>query len=69
MATYSAIQDWVKGKYGFVPKTCWIAHVKEISGLNPRIAPNRVSAKIRIHPCPRDKIGPIKEALRFFNMI
>ncbi len=42
MATYRQIQDWVKQHYGFVPKTCWIAHVKEISGATIRKAPNRL---------------------------
>jgi len=35
------IQDWVKQQYGFVPKTCWIAHVKHMSGLPMRKAHNR----------------------------
>ena len=33
MATYKQIEDWVKGNHGFVPKTCWIAHVKETCGV------------------------------------
>ena len=36
MATYEEIQDYIKQKYGFTPKTCWIAHVKEICGLPVR---------------------------------
>lgn len=28
MATYGQIQDYVKDKYGFTAKTCWIAHHK-----------------------------------------
>lgn len=28
-ATNKEIEDYVKKKYGFTVKTCWIAHVKE----------------------------------------
>ena len=38
---YQAIQDYVRNKFGFVPKTCWIAHRKEELGFNPRLAWNR----------------------------
>jgi hypothetical protein len=38
MATYEQIQDYVRKKYGFIPKTCWIAHVKEMCGLQMRKA-------------------------------
>jgi len=41
MATYKQIQTWVKQRYWFVPKACWIADVKHMSGLPMRIAPNR----------------------------
>jgi len=33
MATYQQIQDWVRKHYGFTVKTYWIAHVKEMCGL------------------------------------
>ncbi len=33
LATYQQIQEWVRQQYGFVPETCWIAHVKESCGL------------------------------------
>ena len=42
MATYKQIQAFVKGKHGFQPKTCWIAHVKEMAGLEVKPAWNRV---------------------------
>ena len=32
MATYSQIQAYVTDQFGFKPKSCWIAHVKEIVG-------------------------------------
>lgn len=33
MATYKQIQTYVRTEYGFVPKSCWIAHCKELCGL------------------------------------
>lgn len=38
MATYKEIQDYVKATYGFVPKSCWIAHMKEICEIPVKIA-------------------------------
>lgn len=32
MATYEQIQKWVRGKDGWGPQTCWIAHCKELKG-------------------------------------
>jgi len=68
MATYKQIQDWVKQSYGFIPKTCWIAHVKYMSGLPMRKAPNRQGAE-RVEPRPPAKDKPIRSALRHFGMI
>ncbi|PKL58077.1 MAG: hypothetical protein CVU42_15550 [Chloroflexi bacterium HGW-Chloroflexi-4] len=68
MATYIEIQKWVKEKYGFVPKTCWIAHVKEISGLSVRRAHNRINEK-RMKPCPENRFEPIQAALKHFRII
>lgn len=67
MATYKEIQDYVDQKYGFEPKTCWIAHVKELSGLPVRKAWNREGE--RNNPCPPGKVERIKEAFRYFGMI
>lgn len=69
MATYSKIQDWVKENYGFTPETCWIAHVKEMSGLKLRKAPNRINPTVRQCPCPQEKINSITSALKHFRMI
>jgi hypothetical protein len=68
MATYKQIQGWVKHKYGFIPKTCWIAHVKNMSGLPMRKAPNRKGTE-RVEPCPPGKVELIRSALRHFGMI
>jgi len=67
MTTYEEIQDYIKQKYGFTPKTCWIAHVKEICGLPVRKAPNRLGEE-RSHPCPPQKIENIKDAFKHFKM-
>lgn len=69
MATYKQIQDWVKTNFGFTPKTCWIAHVKEICGLEPRKAPNRLNEAKRANPCPSGKVEAIKQAFKHFGMI
>ena len=42
MPTYEAVQREVKMTAGFVPKTCWIAHVLELHGRTLRTAPNRL---------------------------
>lgn len=68
MATYKQIQTWVKQQYGFVPKTCWIADVKDQAGLPMRPAANRQSAE-RVYPCPPEKVEPIRAALEHFGMV
>ena len=69
MATYEEIQDYVKSRYGFVPKTCWIAHMKELCGIPVKQAPNRFSITRREVPCPPDKMEAIRNAFRYFGMI
>ena len=48
---------------------CWIAHVKEMEGLNPRKAPNRKDPDIRKVPCPENKVESIRDALKHFGVI
>ena len=66
--TYAKMQEYVKQKYGFSPKSCWIADVKELCGLTVRKGWNRVG-KQRMHPCPKDKFEAIKEALNHFGLL
>jgi hypothetical protein len=66
-ATYSEIQEFVKKKHGRVVKSCWIAHAKEICGLNPKRSHRRMGK--RVYPCPDEKLVWIKEAFRHFKMI
>ena len=61
--TYRDIAREVKISAGFVPKTCWIAHVMEMLGLKLRRAPNRIDLGERKYPCPPEKISAIIAAL------
>ncbi|BEV15557.1 RNA methyltransferase [Herbaspirillum sp. DW155] len=68
MATYKQIQLDVKAKHGLTVQSCWIAHVKELNGLQTKAAPNRRSSG-RVKPCP-DHARPLIEAsMRYFGMI
>lgn len=69
MATYKNIQEYIKLKHGYTPKSCWIAHMKEVHGLNPKIANNRFSPNSRTNPCPLKRQEDIKEAFQHFSMI
>ncbi|MBE6584420.1 MAG: hypothetical protein E7649_05525 [Ruminococcaceae bacterium] len=69
MATYKQIQEYVKFKYGFQPKTCWIAHMKELCGLPIKPSHNRYSLTKREKPCPADKQEAIIDAFKHFEMI
>lgn len=68
MATVKKIQAFVKANYGFKPKSCWIAHVKELCGLEVKPAWNRKGEE-RANPCPENKQAAIREALRRLGMI
>lgn len=68
MATYKEIQDWIRDQYGWKPKTCWIAHCKELKGLPVRPAPNRLGSAREV-PCPVNKRPPIYDAFRHFGML
>ncbi len=68
MATYKEIQAWVKARYGWLPRTCWIAHRKEMNGLPRRNAHNR-QGLARLVPCPADKRDAIFTAFQQFGML
>lgn len=69
MAIYKEIQGYVKEKHGFVPKTCWIAHMKEVCNIPVKVAPNRISVSNREKTCPIEKQELIKEAFKHFEMM
>jgi len=64
MPTYKQIQEHVRRTRGFVPKTCWIAHVLAEHGLTKRQAINRLNPERREHPCPEHRRSDIETALR-----
>jgi hypothetical protein len=61
--TYKTIQNKVKDACGFVPKTCWIADVKEKLGFSVKKAPNRIDSNKRMNPCPAAKFENIKSVI------
>jgi len=67
MTTYLEIQEYVKKKHDRTIKSCWIAHAKEICGLNPRHSHRRMGKRVCL--CPNEKLIWIKEAFRHFKMI
>lgn len=69
MATYKEVQEYVRSKHGFVPKTCWIAHVLADDEKTTRAAGNRISPDARMHPCPEKRRPQVESALSHFGMI
>lgn len=69
MATYDEIRDDIKAIHGRTVQSCWIAHVKELNGLKPRPAPNRLSLKERKKPCPDHARAWIEASMKRFGMI
>jgi hypothetical protein len=63
MTTYQDVAREVKASAGFVPKTCWIAHVLELLGVKLRHASNRISPAEKNYPCPPEKMNAIIAAL------
>lgn len=64
MPTYKQVQDDVRANEGFVPKSCWIAHVLADSGKVMRAAPNRIDPSSRTNPCPPHRRQAIEASLR-----
>lgn len=69
MATYRDIQEDIQRRHGRTVKSCWIAHVKELNGLELRSAPNRQSAAMRVNPCPPDLRPLIEDSMRRLGML
>lgn len=69
MATYTQIQDYIKNKYNYTPKTCLIAHAKEVYGISVKEANNRIDSDSRVYPCPKDKLEDLKEAFEYFKIL
>lgn len=69
MATYDQIRNDVQEKHGRYIRDCWIAHVKEQSGLPLKVAHNRQSKERRAKPCPADVKPLIEATMRRSGMI
>ena len=69
MATSAEIQKFVQRHHGFIPKTGWIAHVKEVHGVPTVRGAKRARRDRHLEPCPPDKREAIEEALRHFGVI
>lgn len=69
MATNAEIQKFVQRRHGFVPKTGWITHVKELHGIATLRGVNRARRARAVERCPQDKREAIEEALRHFGAI
>lgn len=69
MAIYKQIQDDVRSIHKVVVKSCWIAHVKELNGLQLRQAPNRISFSHRKYPCPEQFRPLIEQSMIKFGIL
>lgn len=69
IATYKQIKDYIEEQFGYTPRSTWIAHAKEIYGLNPKMAATRRSADERINPCPQEKKDNLRQAFEHFEML
>jgi hypothetical protein len=69
MATDVEIQKFVQRRHGFIPKTGWIAHVKEVHNIPTLREAKRARRDRAVEPCPPEKREAIEEALRHFGLI
>lgn len=63
-ATYQKIKEYVKDKYGVNVHTSYIAQVKRMCGIEMGENYNP-----EVKQCPQEKVGYIKDALRYFGII
>ena len=69
MATDAEIRKFVQHRHGFIPKSEWIAHVKEVHGIPTLRGASRARRDRDLQPCPAEKREAIEEALRHFGVI
>ena len=67
-ATYQDTQKWVQQEFGLKPKTCWIAHCKEIYRLQLIAAPNRQGEE-PTYLGSSEKRPAIKKAFQHFGSL
>ena len=69
-ATYNAIRDWIKEKYGYRVTNLNIAQVKQKHGIIERENYNKPKSPDSKQPgCPGEKVKAIEDAMRHFKMI
>ncbi len=69
-ATYNAIGDWIKAKYGYRVTNLNIAQVKQKHGIIERENYNKPKSPDSRQPgCPEEKVKAIEDAMRHFQMI
>lgn len=69
-ATYEAIRDWIKEKYGYRVTNLNIAQVKQKHRIIERENYNKPKSPDSKQPeCPKEKFKAIEDALRHFNMV
>jgi len=61
--TGQEIQKWISRQHSFVPESAWIAHCKELFGIETSGASNIDN------PCPPEKVAAIQQAFRHFGLI
>jgi len=69
VGTYKEIQQDIKKRHGRAVKPCWIAHVKELNGLKPKVAHNRISREKRKYPCPPEIRPLIEESMQRLGVL
>lgn len=69
MASYDEIKDYCYENYGFIPKSCWIADMKQKCGIPVRISPQRKTPDSPAYPCPQNRQKAIIEAFQHFKML
>ena len=68
--TYTLIQDYIEGKYGYKVHSAYIAEVKRSLGLTTYEAANKIGDLESAHPpAPEYKVEAIKDALKHFKVI
>ena len=69
-ATYNAIRDWIKTKYGYRVTNLNIAQVKQKHGIIERENYNKPKSSDSKQPgCPEERVKAIEDAMRHFQMI
>ncbi len=69
-ATYNAIRDWIKEKYGYRVTNLNIAQVKQKHGIIERENYNKPKSPESKQPgCPEEKVKAIEDAMRHFHML